>query len=413
MFKKYLSKPALLLFFTVLSCIATAQELSQGIWRATLAIQGKELPFQLDIRTEKGKTIAYILNADEKLRLDEITFKGDSVFFNLHIFEAMLIGKLENAQKITGKWIKTDVTTPYEVPFRAEFGQKHRFGEVKGKPKADFSGKWSVTFTTEAGNSRQAIGIFKQKGSHITGTFLTATGDYRYLEGVVKEDVLHLSTFDGSHAYLFEAKLSAENQLKGDYFSGKSRHDTFTAFKNDTAALPDADKLTYLKEGHEQLSFSFPNLDNQAISLQDERFKGKVVLIQIMGSWCPNCMDETAFLAPWYTKNKAKGVEIIGLAYENTEDFATAKPRLEKLKKRYQIGYEILFAGKNDKDAASRTLPALNKIMSFPTTILIDRQGKVRRIHTGFSGPGTGKYYQEFTEDFKDFMDKLLKEKVE
>jgi hypothetical protein len=121
-------------------------------------------------------------------------------------------------------------------------------------------------------------------------------------------------------------------------------------------------------------------------------------------------MDETKFLAPWYEKNKDRGVEIIGLAYEKKEDLAYARDRVQKMKQRLNVQYDYAIAGTADNESASKSLPMLNKVMSFPTTIFIDKTGNVRKIHTGFSGPGTGKYYTEFVDEFNLFVDKLVSE---
>lgn len=121
-------------------------------------------------------------------------------------------------------------------------------------------------------------------------------------------------------------------------------------------------------------------------------------------------MDESRFLAPWYKKNKDRGVEVIGLSYEKSTDTTFAYPKVKKMKERFGIDYEVLLAGTNNKDEASKTLPMLNKVIGFPTTIFIDKKGQVREIHTGFSGPGTGKYYDTFVSDFNRLIDKLLNE---
>ena len=133
--------------------------------------------------------------------------------------------------------------------------------------------------------------------------------------------------------------------------------------------------------------------------MKDGRFKGKVTVVQIMGSWCPNCMDETKFLAPWYLKNQSRGVEVVGLGFEKSTDLAISGPKLERLKKRFNVPYSLLLAGSNDKEKASAALPMLNRVVSFPTTIFIDKKGIVRQIHTGFSGPGTGIYYDNFVTE--------------
>ena len=121
-------------------------------------------------------------------------------------------------------------------------------------------------------------------------------------------------------------------------------------------------------------------------------------------------MDETNFLSPWYKKNKSRGVEVVGLAYEKSADLKESAPKLQRMIDRFQIDYPIALAGTNNKAEASKTLPMLNRIIGFPTTILIDKRGNVRQIHTGFSGPGTGKYYDEFTDDFNRLVDKLIAE---
>ena len=176
------------------------------------------------------------------------------------------------------------------------------------------------------------------------------------------------------------------------------------------AALPDPTTLTFLKPGYSSLDFSFKNTQGKTISLKDPAYRGKVVLVQIMGSWCPNCMDESRFLAPYYQKNKKRGLEIIGLAYEKSTDPSFAYPKLDRMKERFGIQYEVLLAGTNDKSVAAASLPALEKVLSFPTLIVIDKKGMVREIHTGFSGPGTGVYYDKFKSDFTRLMDQLLAE---
>ncbi|MEL6535959.1 MAG: TlpA disulfide reductase family protein, partial [Bacteroidota bacterium] len=243
----------------------------------------------------------------------------------------------------------------------------------------------------------------------VTGTFLTTTGDYRYLEGIVDGQQLKLSTFDGEHAFLFVGKVDEAGQLNGDFWSGEHWHETFTATRDEEFQLPDASSLTYLKEGYDGIEFSFPGLDGTPVSLDDPKYQNKIVLLQIFGTWCPNCMDETQFLTGWYPE-VAGQVEILGMAYERKDDFDYAVSRIQKVKERLGVPYDFVVAGTSDKEEASKTLPMLNKIISFPTLIVLDREHNIRRIHTGFSGPGTGVHYTEFVEEFKLFMQKLLNE---
>ncbi|QNF31430.1 TlpA family protein disulfide reductase [Adhaeribacter swui] len=395
-----------------LSCQQAPKELKPGMWRAVLTVSNQELPFLMQVdKQENGKTVAYLINGEEKILLDEITVTGDSVTIPLHIFDADIQAQINDQQDgLTGKWVRYRLDQPYEVAFTAELGKDYRFSE---KPKAasyDYTGKWDVIFKNEDGSEDKAIGVFEQQGNRLKGTFLSTTGDYRYLAGEVNADELRLSTFDGSHAYLFKAKPDGTDKIKGDFWAGKSSYITWTGVRNPNAELPSADTLTYLKKGYTKLSFSFPDLNGQKVSLNDEKYRNKVVVVQLLGSWCPNCMDETKFLAPFYEQNKNRGIEIIGLAYEQSPEFEQAKPRVERMRDRLQVGYDLLIAGSRDKEEAAKTLPMLNHVLGFPTTIFIDKKGDVRKIHTGFSGPGTGKYYDEFVQDFNQTIDKLVKE---
>ncbi|WP_232058439.1 peroxiredoxin family protein [Nibribacter ruber] len=384
--------------------------LPAGPWRGTIEVSGHTMPFNFTVAEENGKQVAYLVNGEEKILIDEITFDQDSVRLQMHIFDATLHAKVDKGQ-LTGRWERRDQAQPYSLPFAAEHGKTNRFVEKPAKADVDISGKWEVLFQGEEGNSYPAIGEFTQNGNTLTGTFLTPTGDYRFLQGQVAGKEIGLSTFDGSHAYLFTAEAQPDQTLKGDFYVGLAGHETWTAKRNENFELPSADTLTHLKPGYDKLSFAFPDLEGKQVSLEDPKFKGKPVVVQIFGSWCPNCMDETAFLAPWYAKNKSRGVEIIGLGYELSPEFAKAQTRISKMKDRFDVEYTLLVAGTKDKELVAKSLPALSKVVSFPTTIFIDKHGKVRRIHTGFSGPGTGKYYETFVKEFNQTIDKLVAEK--
>ena len=239
--------------------------------------------------------------------------------------------------------------------------------------------------------------------------------NYRYLDGYADKDTMHLYTFDGNHIYKFKAYLKNDSLIEGEFWSGKTSYQKFISKKNPDAKLPDADTLTFLKEGFDQIEFSFPDLDGNMVTLKDKKYESKVVILQIFGSWCPNCMDETKFLSNWYDNNKDLGVEIIGLAYENKKngkaDFGYASSRVQKMKEKYQVQYDFLIAGTSSSEEASKSLPMIDKVIAFPTTVFVDRQGKVRKIHTGFSGPATGKYHEDYVSEFNSFMKELISEK--
>lgn len=386
------------------------QDLKEGIWRATVEIQGRELPFNFEVKRNKGDLEIYLINADERLLLDEVSIKGDSVDIGLHIFDANFKAVIRG-DSLRGLFIK-NFAKDYRLPFRAVHGQSFRFAEASNNSNVpDYSGKYEVKFIHE-NDTTPAIAIFKQSGDSVAGTFLTPTGDYRYLEGNVVDGTLHLSTFDGNYAYLFSAVKESDGTLVGKYYSGKTWMEDWVARKNENATLPDADNLTYLKEGYDRIEFTFPDVNGNNVSLNDDKYKNKVVILQLFGTWCPNCMDETRFLAPWFKENHARGVEIIGLAYERKADFNYASDRIKKMASKLDVTYDFVIAGTEDKEKASETLPMLNKVIAFPTTIFIGKDGKVKKIHTGFTGPSTGVYYEQFQQQFNETVNELLSEEV-
>lgn len=391
----------------IVSCAKESKKpsLKEGFWRGELTVQNKNLPFNFVVLKNDSTYNIKLINGEETIPLDSVIIKNDSVIIPLYIFD-ITIKAVINDTILTGSYIKNYVPN-YILPFKAVYGKLNRVDSLYSSDK--FNGKWEIKFTEENGDISNGIGIFEKKLNKLTGTILTTTGDYRYLEGVATDSTFTLYSFDGNHIYVFEGNLANETSLKGQFWSGKTYHANFVGIKNEKAELPDADKLTYLNKGYSKIDFTFPDLTGKKVSLTDEKYKNKVVVLQIFGTWCPNCMDETQFFAQWFEANKSKDVAIIGLAYEAKDDFNYAKARVEIMKKRMNANYDFLIAGTYDKDP-SKTLPMLNHIMSFPTTIIIDKKGVVRKIHTGFSGPATGDYYLKYKEEFNNFIEKLLKE---
>lgn len=394
--------------FLLITC-TQKPSLKPGIWRGILEIQGEQLPFNFEAKEdESGSYDVIIHNGEERLVLDEVTFQGDSVNIVLHVFDAYLRAAVKG-DSLVGLF-NLNYNPSYKVPFKARFGQDFRFiVPATNSVTKDFTGKYEVQFFNAKDTSR-AIALISQTGTTATGTFLTSTGDYRYLEGSILNDTLHLSTFDGNHLYLFEITKPNDSTLLGGHWLGKSRFRNWVGKKNENAKLPDAESLTYLKEGYDKIEFSFPDLNGDKVTLTDDRFKNKVVILQMFGTWCPTCMDETKFLAPWYDANKDRGVEIVGLAYERKPDFTYASDRVKKMKAKFGVNYEFLIAGVDDIAKASETLPMLNKVIGFPNTIFIGKDGKVKHIHTGFDGPASGIYYEQFKERFNQIVNELLAE---
>lgn len=401
-----------LLFLSCLACKtnsnkkAQQRQLEPGMYRAVLEVQDEEvLPFIFEAIDPYH---IKVFNAEEIIETDEIRYVEDSIYIQLPVFEGYIAGTM-NDKLIKGVFIKESLDRT--VPVTIYYNASERFA-VTNTPKATVTGVWETVFSKDIeGDTYIAKGIFEQNGSKVTGTFRTTTGDYRFLEGVVDGDTMKLSAFDGAHAFLFTAKVTDSTML-GTFYSGNHWKEPFEAIRNENYELPHEDTLTFLKEGYDSLSFSFPDSKGHMVSLNDERFKDKVVLVQIMGTWCPNCLDETKYYVSQYEALKQKGVEIVALAFEYAKTEAKAFDSMTRLKQRIGIEYPMLLAqyGSSDKSKAQEKLPMLNHVLSYPTTLFIDKKGKVRKIHTGFNGPATGVKYDTFQKEFHEFINQLTQE---
>jgi peroxiredoxin len=397
------------------SAADAAAPLATGAWRGVLTLPGGELPFGLEIETQGDKVHAVLVNGSERTRVDEVTIDGSTLTMRMPGFENTLTATIAG-DTLLGEVLMVKLGARNQrIPFTAQHGQDWRFARdaeaaaPDAQAAADFSGRWAVEFG-EGDERTRGIGEFTQQGSRVTGTFLTATGDHRFLAGDVVDGELLLSKFDGGHAFLYRARLAADGSLHGRWWSGLAFTEPFTARRDPDANLGDAENVTQMRDTATALDIRFPDLDGNMVSLRDARFAGKVIVIALAGSWCPNCHDEAAFLAPFHRQNRERGLEVVSLMFEQFGDFPQAAAATRRFRERHGIEYTTLIAGTSDKEDAATKLPQLNGVFAFPTTIFIDRTGKARRIHTGFSGPATGEHHRKLLEEFAATVEQLLAE---
>lgn len=386
------------------------QTLKNGVWHGELAVKNdKWAPFLFEVNTvNNDSTVVTLINGDERVKLPGIFYSNDSVIIPIVAYDAFIRAKL-SGDNLEGLFLKNYIENDEGVPFRAQFNLTDRFSPVSVPSQVRIDGKWDVYFVGEKGDTTRNVGVFKTDGNRVTGSVLTNAGDLRFLEGDYSENGVRLSAFGGLSPYLIEVTFLNNDVFEGQFYTTRGVT-KLNGNRNENASLEDPYTLTNMKSGFESLGFSLPNLDGKLVSLNDERYKNKVVIVSILGSWCPNCLDEMEFLSPWYKENKNRGVEIVGLAFERKDDFDYAKGTLSRLKEKYDVDYEILFAGQVGDKAVQKVLPEIDKLSSYPTTFYIDKKGKVRKIHTGFTGPATGLFYDEFKKDFNSLIDSLLAE---
>lgn len=380
-------------------------------YRASLQLPGGELPFGLSITEEGGKLVGWIINGQERLRIDETSVTDGQLLLRMPGYENRITARREGGQLLGELYMVKARARHQKIPFTAQRGAPVRFFPQAEAPGGDVSGRWAVNFTDQDGGSYIAVGEFVQVGSDVIGTFLTPTGDYRFLSGEMRGGKLYLSTFNGGQAFLFHGDLSADGAtLTGDYWSGLAWHETFAAKRDDKASLGDTTQVTAVRDAKARFEFTFPDITGKPVSLSDPQFKDQVVIVALGGSWCPNCHDEAALLAALREKYGAEGLEVVGLMFEQFEDVAEAREAVARFRDRWNITYPLLLTGTTTQDPAAPRLPQLDGIHGYPTTIFIDRKGLVRHIHTGFSGPATGEHYTELARDFEELVRTLLAE---
>ncbi len=427
--------------FFVFGCVEPIHEfsgLAPGPWRMQLQLQHKVPKFKDEnmtvhelhdfkfVETDEGVLpvnleVVYdskddfhieIINGEERIHINDIRIgrdnrtAKDTIRIEFPLYDSYITG-IYVEKIIQGFWVVKSRKN-YKIPLVIESGKKYRFNTVKKKPIADISGKWETTFGIASSDQFMAIGQFKQNGNHLTATFATETGDFRFLEGDIQEDKISLSSFDGSHAFLFHGKIVDNDHITGEFKSGTHYSTLWNATRNKNFQLRNPDSLTFIKPDYDKFEFTFPDLDGKMVSLDDDKFKGKAKIIQIMGTWCPNCKDESKFLTEYLKNNTNPDLAIIGLAFEKNKDNNIVLPKLKRYKKRLNIPYEILFAGVSKKEDAAKALPMLNHIMSYPTMIYLTKDNHVAKIHTGFFGPATDEY-DDFKKEFAHYVDQLVK----
>jgi thiol-disulfide isomerase/thioredoxin len=382
----------------------------QGEWIAKLQLNNTtELPFRMVIEQKKDAPEIVIKNGEEQINLIYKSNNSDTLIYTFKDFDSDLYLICKTNKTIEGYWHNKNRKGKYTIPFTAHFCKGFLFEchDNKELSKNILARKWKTTFAPGTNDEFPALGLFNQNDKHLSGTFLTETGDFRFLDGNIFGDKLYLSCFDGSHAFLFIANLKNDT-LVGDFFSGTHYKTNWIANPDDQYELTDPNKLTYVVNDT-PLTFGFNNINLEPFLFPNEEYKNKVTIIQIMGSWCPNCMDETRYYMDLHKKYAEQGLEIIMIGYEsgaNEEEYAE---KLQRLKKRYSIPFTMLIGGAANKHKAAQDFAMLNNIISFPTSIFVDRNGKISKVHTGFTGPSTEEYYSEYMLETENLIKELLK----
>jgi thiol-disulfide isomerase/thioredoxin len=359
-----------------------------------LQLQGKRIPFTLEFTDKDVK----LFNATEVITLATKIDKN-KVTISMQGFDASI--ELDKSGPVMkGFWIKHNRTPEYKLPvlgMKLAATLKENFKEEKLLPK-----KWKMKFE---GNEDPALLVFTEEKNQLYASIITQTGDYRFLTPRIKEDNLVFYGFDGAYAFYIEGKLKPD-YYSGVMYSGATSNTKFSASPDENFSLKDPEQITKYKKDITKLSL--PVLSGSKYSIKENL--GKVQVLQIFGSWCPNCIDETKFIKGWKSNNKDLGIQFALIAFERSPNKKHALVQLKKAKKTYGIDYPIMIGGYTEEDKVSNVLSGLENFISFPTTIYIDKKGKVRKVLASFQGPATGRYFEDFSRNFDLFLKKLAAE---
>jgi len=379
-----------------------------GTWQALIEVPGGEIETTFELARDAAGYRASLVNGQERLKVDEVSFDDGELLLRFPVYNNEIRARLDDGRLLGELILLQQFGDVQRLPFRATYGGEHAHEVPDNSARSDLSGRWAVEFVDEDGSVSPSIGQFAQRGSRLFGTFVNPDGDHRYLAGHVSGSQLRLSTFDGAHAYLFTAIVQGDRIVDGHFWSGDHWHQQWSGRRDPQASLPDAFSRTRLKEGFDTLEFAFPNHDGEIVSHADDRFAGKARIVMLGGTWCPNCNDEARYINALHQQYGNQGLEVIALMFEHFEEPELAAEQVRMFRDKNEIGYHTLIAGVSDKADAAAKLPALETVHAFPTTVFIDRSGRVKAIHAGFAGPGTGEYYEQLKQRFSTLVAELL-----
>ena len=397
-----------LIFGAVLGCknLSGLHDQFKGAWLGSLTVKdGNKIDFSMEIKPLGDQWQMTLYNDRETIVYDQVRIEGDSLWIALAPYDAVIKAKYERGV-LTGVYHKEDLNriTPFSaVP------QSYVAERPITAPSIQVGGSWKAEFYPKEGVIDRAQADLVQVGSQVSGTVRTPTGDYRYLSGYVFGDSLRLSTFDGAHPYLFLAK-NTDRGLAGQFYYENHMQTPFLWTQDEEFSLDQWMEEHPSASSDVPVSFAFKDTEGDLINYPDPVWENKVVVLQVMGSWCPNCLDETKFLMDYLKNNNHPDLAVIALAVEYAPTEERAWQRLKNLKKRFSIPYTVTLAqfGTSDKVKAQTILPFIGEIKSYPTLVILDRQGKVYEVHSGFDGPATGAAHDRFKQEFDQKIKELL-----
>lgn len=373
-----------------------------GEWRAVLDQAGGPLGFRLVVTREAGGLRGRFCNGPACEAPVRVTPVGDSLRFDLSDYAASITARL-HGDSLTGSYQNVGRRGPRSLPFRAARGG-HR--PVPGP--AALLGRWDAWFAGTVEATPRVL-EFRNGPAGLVGTVISNSGDYGLFWGRPVGDSVEFAHFDGSNVYRVTARLVGDT-LRGTFHAGLRAQTPFTATRSTGRRHLTPPTEVTRADSTIPFGFRFPDADGRPVGFDDARFRGKVVLVDIFGTWCPACHDAAPVLGRLYREYRPRGLEIVGIAFEVTGDTAQDGVMVRRFRDKFDVPYPLLLGGASETDVVAALFPQLEGFTAFPTTIFLGRDGRVRRIHAGFYGPATGPQHAALVADFRREVERLLAE---
>ncbi len=386
-----------------------------GLWDAVVVTTDSDVPFRFEISTNGHEAQGFFFEGDRRVGSSSGTFVDGALKLEYDHLNTTLEARMEGEALVGNYRNNRPNSKPQSIRMR-------RFTPVvlDGADAPSLAGSWEmrrVAAEVSAPRDTRTWNVFlRQSGAELTGTILRVDGDTGTLVGHWQNDKVVLSHFAGERPNLFEATLNQDGSLAVT-LNGTAHY--LVVRKGEARAKgipepPDPSRYTSVKDPTAPFQFAFPDLAGQIVSDTDARFRGKVVILSIGGSWCPNCHDEAPFLSEVYRDYRARGLEIVGLMFENDPDPNVSRPRVQSFIKRYGVEYPMLLAGTMQPSPTTKiineALPQLVNFGAYPTTIFLGRDGRVRSVHAGFASPATGAEHTRLKQEVRELVERLLAE---
>ncbi|PCJ81918.1 MAG: hypothetical protein COA49_02850 [Bacteroidetes bacterium] len=338
-------------------------------------------------------------NGEERVMLEsrsEGLHNGFSDIYSVPVFNGAWVGH-NVGSGWEGEWVDSLRTNDYQVPLTI------RPLEIAAT-KNSFENEINTIWDTDLGKLK-----LKQKGDSIWGTFLTSTGDYRYQAGKINlsSGRFTLGNFDGIHLFLFEGTIRGDSIVDGVFKSGTHYSTNWGGVLSSENEVDWSSEQPWL-EGSEIILRGINSNGNVVIWTPQDLIKSghKLLVVDVMGTWCPNCMDEARLLKE--LSEDYPEMLVISMAFERSVG-KEAVIRAAAFKKSLNLPWEVLVGGRANKSEADSALKFMGGIKSFPTTAFIPVYG-APVIHTGFSGPATGSAYEDEIAFFRSTIERFIRE---